>query len=120
MTPRLTEALENLWNISPQRKDALVFDITDTIKTPWKTACRLAKLEDFRFHDCRHTATTRIIASGSTHTEVLKITGHSQIKTFLRYLNITSETANNVALRLNEYIVQRHTISTIEISDAEN
>lgn len=45
-----------------------------------------------------------MIASGSPHTEVMKITGHSQIKTFLRYLNITSETANNVALRLSNYI----------------
>jgi Mn-dependent DtxR family transcriptional regulator len=34
----------------------------------------------------------------------MKITGHSQLKTFLRYLNITSETANNVAKRLNHYL----------------
>jgi hypothetical protein len=34
-----------------------------------------------------------MIASGSPHTEVMKITGHTQLKTFLRYLNITPETA---------------------------
>ncbi len=107
MTPRLAEALENLWAVSPKDKEQTVFGITDTIKTAWKTACRLAEIEDFRFHDCRHTATTRMIASGSPHTEVMKITGHSQIRTFLRYLNITSETANNVALRLNSYLDQR-------------
>lgn len=120
MTPRLAEALENLWNVSPQDKAQIVFGITDTIKTAWKTACRLAEIEDFRFHDCRHTATTRMISSGSPHTEVMKITGHSQIKTFLRYLNITSETANNVALRLNDYLAQRRTTLTDGISDLLN
>jgi hypothetical protein len=48
-----------------------------------------------------------MIAAGCAHTEVMKITGHSQIKTFLRYLNITSETANKVALKLDEYIANK-------------
>lgn len=104
ITLRLRNELEQLWEISPKDKSGLVFGITFTIKTAWKTACRLADVKDFRFHDCRHTATTRMIASGSPHTEVMKITGHTQLKTFLRYLNITSETANNVASRLNFYL----------------
>ena len=120
ITPRLRENLQTLWEMSPKEKDALVFGITDTIKTAWKTACRLAKIEDFRFHDCRHTATTRMISSGSPHTEVMKITGHSQLKTFLRYLNITTETANNVALRLNDYLVRRQATLITEISEAAN
>jgi integrase len=119
MTPRLKEELELLWEVSPKDKTGLVFGITNTIKTAWKTACRLANIEDFRFHDCRHTATTRMITSGSPHTEVMKITGHSQLKTFLRYLNITSETANNVALRLNDYLSKRQ-FQTSEISTAVN
>ena len=44
----------------------------------------MAGVRDFPFHNCRHTATTRMIAAGSPHTEVMKITGHSQLKTFLR------------------------------------
>jgi hypothetical protein len=45
-----------------------------------------------------------MVASGSPHTEVMKITGHSQMKTFLRYLNITSETTNRVASKLDDYL----------------
>ena len=90
ITPRLREELEKLWEVSPKNSDSLVFGKIDSIKTAWKTACRLANIQDFRFHDCRHTATTRMIASGSPHTEVMKITGHTQLKTFLRYLNITT------------------------------
>ncbi len=107
MTPRLIEEFQRLWDQSPKEKGGLVFGLTHTVKTSWKTACHLAEIEDFRFHDCRHTATTRMIASGSPHTEVMKITGHTQLKTFLRYLNITPETASGVATRLDDYLTQK-------------
>lgn len=107
ITPRLRSELQLRWEASPKDQNMLVFGITDTIKTAWKTACELVDIRDFRFHDCRHTATTRMIASGSPHTEVMKITGHSQLKTFLRYLNITTETANKVASRLDKYLAER-------------
>jgi integrase len=103
MTPRLRAELRRMWEVSSENPDEVVFGI-DSARKSWKTACKLASIEDFRLHDCRHTATTRMIASGSPHTEVMKITGHSQLKTFLRYLNITSEAANKVATRLGDYI----------------
>ncbi len=120
ITPRLRTELESLWESSPKDLGFGVFGVGESIKTAWKTACKLANVSNFRFHDCRHTATTRMIASGSPHTEVMKITGHSQIKTFLRYLNITSETANNVALRLNDYLDQRQVNQINETSNAVN
>jgi integrase len=119
ITPRLRAELENLWQASPKHLDGLVFGIGNTIKTAWKTACEKAGLEDFRFHDCRHTATTRMIASGSAHTEVMKITGHTQLKTFLRYLNITPETANGAAMRLETYNAQNQVGHTL-ISETVN
>jgi integrase len=73
ITPRLKEELENLWEVSPKDKNILVFGITNTIKTSFHTACREAEILDFRFHDCRHTATTRMIASGSPHEVVSKV-----------------------------------------------
>ena len=111
MTPRLVEEFQKLWEISPQDQDRLVLGLTTTVKTSWKTVCNLAQIEDFRLHDCRHTATTRMIASGSPHTEVMKITGHTQMKTFLRYLNITSETANRVAKQLGDYLADRKNVT---------
>lgn len=104
VTKRLREEFETLWEASSKDLIKTVFGITNTIKTSFKSACEEAKIENFRFHDCRHTATTRMIASGSPHTEVMKITGHSQLKTFLRYLNITPETTNRVASNLDNYL----------------
>jgi integrase len=119
ITPRLRDELEKLWESSPKDEDLLVFGITNTIKVAFKSACKEADIKDFRFHDCRHTATTRMIASGSSHTEVMKITGHTQLKTFLRYLNITSETASNVASRLGDYLAERQS-QIGEITEAVN
>jgi integrase len=101
----------------------LVFGIVNNIKRSWKSACSEANVINFRFHDCRHTATTRMIASGSPHTEVMKITGHSQMKTFLRYLNITPETTNRVASRLDEYVRGKQAdlaASTVTTTDSFN
>jgi integrase len=106
ITSRLHEELEKLWKDSPKDKNSLVFGISTDIKKAWKTACDKADVKNFRLHDCRHTATTRMIASGSPHTEVMKITGHTQLKTFLRYLNITNETAKRCATRLDNYLMQ--------------
>jgi integrase len=107
ITPRLRNELELLWKTSPKDKSMLVFGITSNIKTSFTSACKEVNITDFRFHDCRHTATTRMIASGSPHTEVMKITGHTQLKTFLRYLNITTETATRVANNLSDYLAER-------------
>ncbi|MBA2335899.1 MAG: site-specific integrase, partial [Blastocatellia bacterium] len=116
MTPRLRLELANLWSRSPKEASRLVFGITNNITKAWASICRLAQVADFRLHDCRHTATTRMIASGSPHTEVMKITGHSQLKTFLRYLTITADTANRVADRLSDYLANRSTTTT-QVSD---
>lgn len=104
ITRRLREELEKLWSYSPKSQDGLVFGVTNTIKTAFKSLCEDAGVNGFRFHDCRHTATTRMILAGCSHTEVMKITGHSQLKTFLRYLNVKAETTSKVASALDTYL----------------
>lgn len=56
-------------------------------KRAWRTATRAAGLDGLRFHDLRHTAITRMIDAGISPPIVMKISGHSQQKTFLRYVN---------------------------------
>lgn len=80
------------------------------------TACSRANITDLHFHDLRHTATTRMIRAGVPHTEVMKITGHTQMKTFLRYLNLGSDAVQNAATMLGAYIGN---VTVIE-SDAVN
>lgn len=110
ITERLKQELVGLWQRSPKNPNFIVFGISADVKNAWRSALAEADIGNFRFHDCRHTATTRMIASGCHHTEVMKITGHSQMVTFLRYLNITPETAQRVADRLGSYLNNRATV----------
>ena len=66
--------------------EAFVFGPVD-VKKSLVAACAEIGIEMVWFTDFRHTAITRLIASGVEHTEVMKMSGHTQIGTFLRYLN---------------------------------
>ncbi len=104
ITQRMNDELTRLWNRSPQTQDELVFGIVSTIKNGWKSLCQKAGVADLRFHDLRHTATTRLIRAGVPVSEVMKITGHTQMSTFLRYLNQTHESVSESAKSLDRYL----------------
>ncbi|HEX8370874.1 MAG TPA: site-specific integrase [Pyrinomonadaceae bacterium] len=103
MTSRMKDELIKLWEVSPKDRDTIVFGITNTIKKSWKTACHLAGIEDLHFHDLRHTATTRLIRASVPQSEAMKITGHTQLKTFQRYMNLTNESVTASANLLDAY-----------------
>lgn len=96
ITPRLRDELEALWEASQKDRSQSVFMIR-SVKTSFRTACRKAGLQGFRFRDCRHTATTRMVNSGMPQAEIMKMTGHTQLKTFLRYVNLTPASAHENA-----------------------
>jgi integrase len=104
ITQRMNVELTQLWNRSAQTQDELVFGIVSTIKNGWKSLCQAADITDLRFHDLRHTATTRLIRAGVPVSEVMKITGHTQMSTFLRYLNQTHESVSESAKSLDRYL----------------
>ena len=56
-----------------------------TIKTAWKTLCGKARVEDIRFHDVRHTFTTRMLEAGVDIRSIMAITGHKSTSMFQRY-----------------------------------
>ncbi|MEQ1763472.1 MAG: site-specific integrase [Pyrinomonadaceae bacterium] len=123
LTIRVRMELGAIWQRSPAQPHGLVFGGLDSVKRSWNTACTKAKINDFRLHDCRHTATTCMIASGTPHMEVMKITGHTQYKTFLRYLNVTPDSVTTAATRLDAYVVSKQAMETKtegEVSDAVN
>lgn len=51
----------------------------------WMAALRAADIEDFRFHDLRHTAGTRALHAHKNLKTVQRMLGHKDIKTTLRY-----------------------------------
>jgi integrase len=74
-----------------------VFGIKDNVKNSFAGACKEAGVLGFRFHDCRHTAITRMVAAGVAPMELMKISGHTQITTFARYVNPTEQAVKRAA-----------------------
>ena len=97
MTSRVCDELQNLWEKSDKNLSSSVFGIKDNFKRSFTTACKLAEIEGFRFHDCRHTAITRMIQAGLSPMEIMKVSGHTQMNTFARYVNPNKEAVSRIA-----------------------
>ncbi|MEO6654633.1 MAG: site-specific integrase [Pyrinomonadaceae bacterium] len=118
MTSRLRNELTRLEQRRIHNMDELVFGVRDNVKRSFMSACREAKIEGFRLHDCRHTAITRMIECGISAEKTMKYSGHSQVTTFLRYLNPTNQSVNHDAERLEDFNLNNQLEN--DVSDAVN
>lgn len=66
----------------------------------WNTALRRAGIEDFRFHDLRHTHASYLAMSGATERELMESLGHSTPAMASRYAHLANEHKRRVASRL--------------------
>jgi integrase len=115
MTSRVAAELRRLWEASLQEADGLVFGVTDTVKTSFASACREAGVENFRLHDCRHTAITRMIQAGMPPMQVMKISGHTQMTTFARYVNVDEQAAKRAASALDAFHAESSAVMPSEV-----
>jgi len=54
----------------------------------WKKALKQAEIEDFRFHDLRHTTASYLAQSGASLLEIADVLGHKQIQMTKRYAHL--------------------------------
>lgn len=97
--PLSKEALAVVEEALKSHEGEFVFPMTAT--TVYRRWCDLrdaAEIEDFRFHDLRHEATSRLFERGLTTMEVQKITGHKTLAMLLRYTQMYD---NHVVERLD-------------------
>jgi len=57
------------------------------LKRTFSTARKKADIQDFVFHDLRHTAATRMAENGASIIAVKEILGHADIKTTMKYFH---------------------------------
>lgn len=101
VSARLRDTLTKLRGNRIPRPTAKVFT-TGEFRRSFETAVRLSKLKNIHFHDLRHTAITRMLEAGIPQPLVMKISGHTQLKTFLRYVNQTERSILEIALKLDQ------------------
>jgi len=87
LSSRAVEALRSL----PRRIDGRVFGVTqDALIRGFARACRLAGIENLRFHDLRHEAASRLAGRLQAH-ELAKMFGWRTLSMALRYYHPRAE-----------------------------
>ena len=76
------------------------------IRTAFLIACRKAGIEDFRFHDLRHTFNTNMRKAGVDQSVIMKLTGHKTAAMFHRYNTVDTADAREAYRKLDAFLGQ--------------
>jgi len=68
----------------------------------WYAALDAAKVENFRFHDLRHTAASYLAMSGATTPEIAAVLGHRTLQMVKRYAHLSDQHTSAVIERMTK------------------
>lgn len=74
------------------------------IRKAWVKALEEARIDNFRFHDLRHTAASYLAMDGATSPELAEILGHKTLQMVKRYAHLSDSHTAQVIGRMNEKI----------------
>jgi integrase len=74
------------------------------IRSPWEKAVKAANVEDFRFHDLRHSAASYLAMNGASPTEIAEVLGHKTLQMVKRYAHLSEAHTAKVVASMNEKI----------------
>lgn len=70
-------------------------------RSAWRLAVKRARLDDFRFHDLRHSAASYLAMQGATLMEIADVLGHKTLNMVKRYSHLTENHTTQVVQRMN-------------------
>ena len=85
------EKIVGIKRINKRTKPAPVPDRFKEFKKSFKKALDAAQLDDFRFHDLRHTFASQMVMRGASLKDVQEILGHKTLTMTLRYAHLSQE-----------------------------
>jgi len=71
------------------------------IKDAWEAARQAADLDDFHFHDLRHTCASYLAMNGATLAEIAEVLGHKTLAMVKRYAHLSDSHVSGVVERMN-------------------
>jgi integrase len=74
------------------------------LRKHWLAALDAAGIQDFRFHDLRHSACAYLLMSGATIPELAEVLGHKTLQMVKRYSHISEQHATGLVERMNSRI----------------
>jgi len=74
------------------------------LRKPWETALQRAGIENFHFHDLRHSAASYLAMHGATLAVIADTLGHKPLQMVKRYAHLSEAHTASVVTRMNEAI----------------
>lgn len=71
------------------------------IRASWEAALKKSAVEDFRFHDLRHSAASELAMNGANLSEIAEILGHKTLSMVKRYSHLADSHTAAVVERMN-------------------
>ena len=68
----------------------------------WEAVLRKAEIDDFRWHDFRHSAGSYLAMNGASVRDIAEILGHKILQMVIRYSHLTEKHFTSVIRVLNE------------------
>jgi integrase len=96
--PEAIAALRELKKV--QRVDGLVFGEYE-YRWPYDKALKAAEIEDFKFHDLRHTAASHMAMNGATTADIAAFLGHKTLMMVQRYAHLSETHIGDKAASMN-------------------
>lgn len=72
------------------------------LRWQWDNVVEKANLENFKFHDLRHTAASYLAMNGASLLEIAEILGHKTLAMVKRYSHLTKKHTAEILERMNE------------------
>lgn len=74
------------------------------IRNIWTELMARAEIEDFKFHDLRHSAASYLAMNGASLAEIAEILGHKTLQMVKRYAHLSDSHTSSVVASMNEKI----------------
>ena len=122
----INDTLRELFNSIPRHLKSDYVFLNPLTGMPYKaairsfnTAVRRAGIEDFHFHDLRHTFASKLVMKGYNLKIVQELLGHTDIKMTMRYAHLAEKSLVDAVKALDEKKekVNRHNLGTVAVSN---
>jgi integrase len=77
------------------------------LRRPWEEALKRAGIQDFCFHDLRHSCASYLAMSGATPSEIAGILGHKTLAMVKRYAHLNPAHLQGVAERMTARFLEK-------------
>jgi len=121
LVPQAIEVLERANKVRSLRHQFVFTYLGNPVKSlrrSLKTSLDKAGIENFLFHDLRHTFNTNLRRAGVERTVIMKLTGHKTLSMFLRYSTVDEEDGKEAAATFSDLLARMHVSTAISTAES--